>query len=67
MMSQAFHDSFLAACTPERAIWHARNAGEPIPEKYRPGYLLTQLSQEDRDALKNFTSDMACSYRYPGM
>lgn len=47
----------------ELRLEHARRDGKPIPEQCRPGYLLSQMNSEDREWIKQLTSDETRNYR----
>ena len=57
----AVHDLAFSACPSYRYV----QAGGEIPEKAKPGALLEKLSPEEREALKELTSDMTRNDRWP--
>lgn len=46
----------VCGCSHEMCLKIAQDRGEPIPEKCRPGYMLTKLTEEERKALSNLKS-----------
>lgn len=65
LVEMGFHRGYMIGCPDSRAIEAYIGKDERLPEQLRPGYLLTRLSPEEREALKGLTSDMTRSYRYP--
>jgi hypothetical protein len=64
LVAMGLHRGYMIGCPDGRAIEQYIGKDERLPEHLRPGYLLTRLTPEEREALKGLTSDMARNYRY---
>ena len=48
----------------EQALKEYRKDGTPFPKDIKPGYLITLLTPEQREALKDLTSDIVTGYGF---
>lgn len=60
----AVFDMVLSASPSRHLLARARERNEPIPEQCKPGWLLQQLTEDERKALSGLTSDMTRNERH---
>ena len=55
IIDHAFFESFLSSNPTPDKIRRARERGQRIPAETRPGYVINQLPEEERELVKNMT------------